>query len=268
MEGMRDARGWAELLRENWESFARSPYRDFFVASHRGWDDPEAWRAQADFDAAVVTHELGPERLCELDVLEIGCGVGRLAQVLAPRVRSYTGFDIALPMLEEARARCAGIGEARFFLGDGLGVPAEAADRRYGLAFAQAVFIHCPREVIRDTIASVVDVLATGGEFRFQLRADAADPTGIRPVAEAPIEAKSPRHPQGALTPQELHGLREVEAAVHGRYYMGHPFRHAEVEAFVRAAAPGADVRVLRFGPDDLYVDLRRRARRGRGEQC
>jgi SAM-dependent methyltransferase len=256
MAAARDARSWAEVLRQSWDALSRSRYRDFFVASHRGWDDPAAWRAQAVFDAAFVTHELEPERLRELDVLEVGCGVGRLALVLAPRVSSYTGFDIAPRMVEESRARCGELANARFFVGDGLSVPAPARDRRYGLAFAMSVFIHCPREVIHSTIASVHALLAPEGEFRFQLRADPSDPTGIRPVEEAPLDVEPPRREEGELTPAELAALREIEAATKDRYYMGHAFRHADVEPFVREVAPLARMRLLRFGPAELYVDL------------
>ena len=256
MADARDARDWAEVLRQSWDALSRSRYRDFFVASHRGWDDPETWRAQAEFDAAVVTHELEPARLGGIDVLEVGCGVGRLALVLAPRVRSYTGFDIAPRMVDEARARCGELANARFFVGDGLSVPAPAADRRYGLAFAMSVFIHCPRDVIHSTIASVFGLLAPGGEFRFQLRADPSDTTGIRALAEAPLDVAPPRRAEDELTEAELETLREVEAATKGRYYMGHAFRHADVEPFVREAAPLARMRLLRFGRDELYVDL------------
>jgi SAM-dependent methyltransferase len=48
---------------------------------------------------------LGPER----HVLEIGCGIGRFEQALAPRVAAITGIDIAPGMIEAARQRCAGL---------------------------------------------------------------------------------------------------------------------------------------------------------------
>ena len=48
---------------------------------------------------------LGPER----HVLEIGCGIGRFEQALAPRVAAITGIDIAPGMIRAARERCAGL---------------------------------------------------------------------------------------------------------------------------------------------------------------
>ncbi len=43
----------------------------------------------------------------DADVLDLGCGIGRLAAALAPRVRSVLGLDISEGMLAEARSRCA-----------------------------------------------------------------------------------------------------------------------------------------------------------------
>jgi len=41
------------------------------------------------------------------DVLDLGCGIGRLSAALAPRVRSVLGLDVSEGMLAEARTRCA-----------------------------------------------------------------------------------------------------------------------------------------------------------------
>ena len=41
------------------------------------------------------------------DVLDLGCGIGRLAAALAPRVRSVLGLDVSEGMLAQARTRCA-----------------------------------------------------------------------------------------------------------------------------------------------------------------
>ncbi|WP_084698475.1 class I SAM-dependent DNA methyltransferase [Muricoccus aerilatus] len=43
----------------------------------------------------------------DADVLDLGCGIGRLAAALAPRARSVLGLDVSEGMLAEARARCA-----------------------------------------------------------------------------------------------------------------------------------------------------------------
>lgn len=47
-----------------------------------------------------------------IDVLELGCGTGRITLDLAGRVRSITGVDMSTEMLERAREKCAGSGFA------------------------------------------------------------------------------------------------------------------------------------------------------------
>jgi SAM-dependent methyltransferase len=48
---------------------------------------------------------LGPERR----ILQIGCGIGRLEEVLAARVRIACGIDVSANMLRAARRRCGGL---------------------------------------------------------------------------------------------------------------------------------------------------------------
>ena len=57
----------------------------------------------------------------ETDVLDVGCGIGRVAAALAPGVRSVVGIDVSAGMIGAARARCAGLGNARFEVVDGVG---------------------------------------------------------------------------------------------------------------------------------------------------
>ena len=66
-----------------------------------------------------------------MDVLDLGCGIGRVAAVLAPHCRSVLGLDVSAGMVAEARRRCAGLGNVRFEQTDGQGLdalPAEAFD--------------------------------------------------------------------------------------------------------------------------------------------
>ncbi len=61
------------------------------------------------------------------DVLDLGCGIGRVAAAIAPAVRSVLGLDIARRMVEHARRRCAGLANVRFQTTDGLGIALGAA---------------------------------------------------------------------------------------------------------------------------------------------
>jgi len=50
----------------------------------------------------------------DADVLDLGCGIGRVAAALAPRCHSVLGLDVSAGMVAEARRRNAALGNARF----------------------------------------------------------------------------------------------------------------------------------------------------------
>lgn len=65
------------------------------------------------------------------DVLEIGCGSAKSLKLLSGKLSSYTGVDISLAQIEEARACCNSYGnEVRFKVGDvkNLSFPANRFD--------------------------------------------------------------------------------------------------------------------------------------------
>ncbi len=65
----------------------------------------ESGRRDVDAIVALVERVAGPPRGRALDV---GCGVGRLAEAMAERGFDVTGYDISPGMLEKARARSGG----------------------------------------------------------------------------------------------------------------------------------------------------------------
>lgn len=67
-------------------------------------------------------------------VLDVGCGCGSTALMLAPRVRHVTGLDISEPMLALARARGAGLANAEFIAADAA---AFTAAEPYDLLFSR-----------------------------------------------------------------------------------------------------------------------------------
>jgi SAM-dependent methyltransferase len=66
---------------------------------------------------------LGPDH----DVLDLGCGVGRVASALAPRCRSVLGLDVSAGMVLEARRRCGGLAGVRFEVTSGRDLEALAS---------------------------------------------------------------------------------------------------------------------------------------------
>ena len=238
---------WADRLREDWERRARSRGRDFYVASHPGWDDQRRWDERARGDVDLMLHGLEPEQVRAWEVLEIGCGVGRLGGVLAQRCRAYTGFDIAPGMVEEAERRLAAAANARVFVSDGLGPPEAARDRAYDLILALAVFIHCPRELIAANVAAAYPLLRPGGQLRFQLMADPEDPTGVVSLeAAAEVHQEMLEVEEAVVTDEQLELIEDTP-------YIGASFRYDEVAPFLEQASGGGRVTTVRVDLAHVY---------------
>ncbi|MFN7668993.1 MAG: class I SAM-dependent methyltransferase [Planctomycetota bacterium] len=242
---------WARQLKRDWEARAALASRDLFVASHAGWNDPVAWDRTAATEVELFLAGLDAAWLRGVDVLELGCGSGRLAPRLRAAARSYTGFDIAAGMAAVAAQRCAGLDGVRFFVGDGLSVPPPAQDRQYGLVLAVAVFIHCPRDVIATNVRNAYRQVAAGGQLRLSVLAYHDDPEGIVGDAGAVQQATETLATDMAqvianLTPEERRLAFET-------YYMGDRFRYAELVPFLRELT-GGEVALYRGDPGCIYA--------------
>jgi SAM-dependent methyltransferase len=243
----------AQRVRETWDLLAATPWRDFFISSHPGWRDATAVHRQALIDAQNYLDGIDRQWLARQHVLEIGCGVGRIARIVAELGSSYTGIDIAQGMVREARRRCDDLIDARFLLTSGLALPPAALDREYGFVYAAAAFIHCPKDVISSMVRSAWTVIARGGKLRMQLNVDPRDPEGVPAPASSNGVAAPVEHvdsPRGAPpVPPEAYGL------LRRLYYVGHAFRVAEARADL-AQWTGARVELHRLSVDQLYAEL------------
>jgi SAM-dependent methyltransferase len=123
---------------------------------------------------------LRPERRA----LDLGCGIGRLALALAPRLASVVGVDISPGMIDEARRRAGTAERVRFETTDGRGL-AQFADEAFELVLAADCLpiVHdASAELLERHVAECARVLAPGGDlvalnltYRGDLEADRAD---------------------------------------------------------------------------------------------
>jgi SAM-dependent methyltransferase len=113
-------------------------------------------------------------------VLDLGCGIGRLATALAPHVTAITGLDLSSAMIEEAQRRCADLPQCSFATCSGrdlAGIPDASLD----LVLAVDVFPYLVEgglELTARMIEEALRVLRPGGDlliFNFSYRGDGAD---------------------------------------------------------------------------------------------
>lgn len=107
-----------------------------------------------------------------LEILDAGCGTGRLACVLGTRGHRVTGYDPAPAMLEIARARPGG-SAVDWIEGDASALPSDVA---FDLVIMTGnVFqVFLDDEEARSTLRAIRQRLSPGGRFAFETRNPAA----------------------------------------------------------------------------------------------
>jgi len=100
-----------------------------------------------------------------MDVLDLGCGFGRVAAVLAPCCRSVLGLDVSPGMVAEARRRQAGLANVRFEQTGGKDL-ATLPDAAFDLVLAIDSFpyiVQTGDAVAERHVADAVRILRPGG---------------------------------------------------------------------------------------------------------
>jgi SAM-dependent methyltransferase len=156
-----------------WDS--RADEDAFFFVDNRmqyGEPDLEKFWAEGERDLDALLSALGASVDPQDQVLEIGCGVGRLTRVLSPRAQSVIAIDVSERMLELARQHNAGLQNVQWLLGDGstlAGVAEESVDA----CVSHVVFQHIPDpQVTLGYVREIGRVLRPGGWAAFQVSND------------------------------------------------------------------------------------------------
>lgn len=140
--------------REYWDKYAQSPDVDRLYIS--------------DVSTEECIRALNLEDSYLNNILEVGCGIGRLMDALPDSALIYEanpwGVDISLDMLDEGQKRHGW--NHQFIVNDGRTIP--FTDGFFEFVYCVLVFQHLPGEAIRSYIKETYRVLQPQGIFRFQ----------------------------------------------------------------------------------------------------
>jgi SAM-dependent methyltransferase len=213
-------------MKADWDARAREDAR-FYIAAD-DFRSEEAFEASGQRDAALLTRGLEGFLRPHMRVLEIGCGIGRLLRVLAPRFREVHGVDVSGEMVRRGRERLRGCGNV--FLHETSGVDLRAfAPRSFDFVYSYVTFQHVPEAVVAAYCREAARVLARGGRFRFQvLSYERLDGAHVEPAADDTFTLRSLSDPDLArmLADARLEPLSRLELQAPDGVVPGYRGRH------------------------------------------
>ena len=192
--------GIAQMLRSNMDSGEMAASVDEGIAFCERLFD---WSVQQSEEASVALYSLGNPQLLERAtreiiaqlelwnilsqkrvVLDIGCGIGRVAAELAPRVSKVYGIDVSTKMIDAALRRCAPLSNVSLKKGNGRDLN-DFPDESIDTAIAVDTFPYIYQsggDLVSIHFAESARVLKRGGDlvilnysYRDDEKADIAD---------------------------------------------------------------------------------------------
>jgi SAM-dependent methyltransferase len=202
-----------------WDSRARENAL-FFIDNQLDYGEPDTERFFENGELALdsllgavgATVEPGDE------IVEIGCGAGRITRPLARRGKSVRALDISERMIDLAREMNRDLTEVEWIHGDGVsltGVDSASAD----VCLSYVVFQHIPDpNVTLGYVREIGRVLRPGGWAAFQVSNDprihssrgGLEAMKVRVFALAGRGPKGQRHPAWLGSAVDLASLAEV----------------------------------------------------------
>ena len=181
-----------------------------------GDGDPERFWAEGRSTVDAVLERVGARVGPGDDVVEIGCGVGRLTRPLAADGRSVVALDVSERMIELAREHNPQLENVEWRVGDGESL-AGVADASADVVFSHVVFQHIPDpRVTLGYVREMGRVLRPGGWAAFQVSNDPEVHRPRRRGLRDRLARLAGRAPKGQDSPEWLGSavdLGELERA-------------------------------------------------------
>jgi FkbM family methyltransferase len=149
-------------MKRDWDARARACAREYILTGFA--DEADAF-ARTGREAAGSLLSLCPPGAV---VLDLGCGVGRVAREMEPHVARLHAVDVSEEMIRQARDYVGPGSRIQFHVNDGCTIP-HIGDGSVDFAFALLTMHHVTRPAFESYLREVHRVLAPGGLFCFSV---------------------------------------------------------------------------------------------------
>jgi SAM-dependent methyltransferase len=163
-------------MERDWDERARANARYYVNTDRTEWSDEEFFRSgQCEVDEQILNDMANicqGKQPSQMQVLEIGCGAGRVTGPLSQVFGEVHGVDISGEMIRQARQVLAARPNVFLYKNNGIDLSV-LGDLKFDFAFSIVVFQHIPRrEVVESYVREVNRVLRPEALFKFQLQGD------------------------------------------------------------------------------------------------
>jgi len=145
---------------QSWDSLATAREEAFVAAAGQHDESRLRHSAGKTIQNLLELALIGPQD----DVLEIGCGVGRIGRELAPHCRSWTGSDVSTNMLNYAVDRLRGTANARLVRLQGVSL-SEFANDSFDVLYMTNMLMHLDEMDRWQYVQEAFRVLRAGGRI-------------------------------------------------------------------------------------------------------
>ena len=160
----------SQSMRRDWDERARKDAFYYIASWRKDWDPAAFWQSGEDDYQRLVAPVLQRHGFSASgkEMLELGCGAGRMTRSFAEKFERVIAFDISAEMLSRAQALHAGSKRIEWQHGNGVDlgtVHAASVD----FVFSYLVLQHLPEErLVHSYVREILRVLSTGGIGLFQ----------------------------------------------------------------------------------------------------
>ena len=164
-----------KAMREFWDARAEENAR-YYIDNRLDYRDPndDVFWAHGQAELDMLLDAVGARIQPTDDVVEIGCGIGRMTHVIASRAASVRALDVSPRMLQRAREHWGTLQNVEWILGDGTSL-AGIADASADVCISHVVFQHIPDpEITLGYVGELGRVLRPSGWAAFQVSNDPA----------------------------------------------------------------------------------------------
>jgi SAM-dependent methyltransferase len=166
-------------MQDDWDARARENARYYVATGNENWTDEEFFQSGERTVAEEVLTDMinvcQGKQPCDMKVLEIGCGAGRVTRALSKIFGEVHGVDVSGEMVRLAREALKDRPQAFVYQNNGNDLSVLPEGVLFDFAFSTIVFQHIPsREVIENYVREVQKRLRPRALFKFQVQGDAS----------------------------------------------------------------------------------------------